>query len=64
MSERSWADLNAESDRVIDQAMAEAAARTDCICGAVDVPGASCLEWCDSRLDVTGPAGVVAEERE
>jgi hypothetical protein len=50
--ERSWAEIGAESDRLIAQAIAEGRARTpNCTCGAVDIEGASCLEWCESRKD-------------
>lgn len=39
--------IAAESDRVIEQAMAERRAyESGCQCGAVDVEGGTHLEWC------------------
>lgn len=43
-----WAEINAESERAIEEAIAEAAAHApNCTCGAVDVVGASHLDWCE-----------------
>jgi hypothetical protein len=50
MGEKSWDELIRESDRVIDQAMAEQrACESACTCGAVDVVGASHLDWCEIK---------------
>jgi hypothetical protein len=45
-------DIYKESQRVVDDAMDEARAMApDCTCMAVDVEGASHLEWCPESTD-------------
>ena len=42
-----WREAIAESNRVIDQALDQAASYL-CTCGAVEVPGATHLDYCES----------------
>lgn len=62
MSERDWADIAAESDWAIDQVMAERRAHeAGCTCGAVDVEGASHLDWCFFAQPDSGDLGGAAD---